>query len=139
MVLVEVLLDLGHRLVVLPRLGDEHHHGVRQAVARSDQQLHGVVEAGRVAEALADDRLDLLDVARLVEVGGEQGLARPHPVDVAAQRVDLAVVRDHPVGVGQLPARERVGAEPRVEHAQCAVEQRVAQVVGEVEPELLGA
>ena len=51
MVPVEVLLDLRHRLVVLPRLGDEHHHGVRQAVARPDQQLHGVVEAGRVAEA----------------------------------------------------------------------------------------
>ena len=138
MIPVEVFLDLRHRLVVLPRLGDQHHHGVRQAVARADQQLDGVVEAGRVAEPLADDRLDLGDVARLVQVGGEEGLARLHPVDIAAQGVDLAVVRDHPIRVGELPARERVGAEPRVEHAQGAGEQRVAQVVGEVEAELLG-
>ena len=51
MIAVEVLLDLRHRLVVLPRLGNEHHHGVRQAVARPDQELDGVVEAGRVAES----------------------------------------------------------------------------------------
>ncbi len=63
---VEVLLDLGHRLVILPRLGDEHHHGVGQRVARADQQLDRVIEAGRVAEPLADDRQDLGDVARLV-------------------------------------------------------------------------
>ena len=42
------------------------------------------------------------------ELGGELRLARAHPVDVAAQRVDLAVVGDHPVRVRELPAREGV-------------------------------
>ena len=37
--------------MVFPRLGNEHHHGVRQAVARADQKLDGVVEAGRVAQS----------------------------------------------------------------------------------------
>ncbi len=138
MIFVEVLLNLRHRFVVLPRLGDEHHHGVGERIARPDEQLHGVVEAGRVAEPLADDRHDLRDVARLIAIRGEQGLARLHPVDVAAQCIDLAVVRDHPIRVGQLPTGERVGAEPRVEHAQRAGQQGVAQVVGEVAAELLG-
>ena len=43
-------------------------------------------------------------------------LARVHPVDVAAQRVDLAVVGDEPVGVGAGPAGEGVGGEPGVHH-----------------------
>ena len=34
----------------------------------------------------------------------EQRLARLHPVDVAAQRVDLAVVRDVAVGMRERPA-----------------------------------
>ena len=124
--------------MVVPGLGNQHHHRVGQAVARPDQELDGVVQAGGVGEPLADDRLDLGDVARLVELGGEEGLAGPHPVDVAAQRVDLAVVRDHPVGMGQLPAREGVGGEPRVEHADRALEQRIAQVVVEVDAHLAG-
>ncbi len=31
------------------------------------------------------------------------GLPRRHPIDVAAQRVDLAVVRDHTVRMRKLP------------------------------------
>ena len=61
--------------MVFPRLGDQHHHRVRQAVAGPDQELDGVIQAGRVAEPLADDRLELLEVARLVEVRREERLA----------------------------------------------------------------
>ena len=49
---------------------------------------------------------------------GQQLLPGTHPVDVAAQRVDLAVVDEVAVGVCPLPARECVGAEPRVHDAQ---------------------
>ncbi len=51
MIAVEVFLGLRHRLVVFPRLGDEHHHGVRQAVPRAHQKLDGVIKAGRIAQA----------------------------------------------------------------------------------------
>ena len=44
----------------------------------------------------------------------EHRLARGHPVDVAAQRVDLAVVDHVAVRVRQLPGAQRVGAEARV-------------------------
>ena len=45
----------------------------------------------------------------------EHGLAGAHPVDVAAQGVDLAVVHHVAVGVGTLPAREGVSAEAGVD------------------------
>ena len=106
-ILVEVLLDPGHRLVIFPGLRHEHHHGVGGAVAGLDEQLNGVVQAGGVAEPLADDGQELGDVARLEDAPLEQRLAGPHPVDVAAEGVDLAVVSDHPVRVGQLPSSGR--------------------------------
>ncbi len=60
-----------------------------------------------------------------------------HPVDVAAERVDLAVVRDVAIGMRAVPARERVGAEARVDQRQRGFHQRVVQV-GEVLVELRG-
>ena len=79
---VEVALTWGIESLFSQASGISIIIGVRQAVARPHQQLDGVVEAGRVGEPLADDRLDLLQVSRLVEVGGEERLAGPHPVDV---------------------------------------------------------
>ena len=67
---------------------------------------------------------------------GERQLARAHPVAVAAQRVDLAVVGEHPVGVGQLPAREGVGREARVDEREAATRSAVVLEVGEVAREL---
>ena len=58
----------------------------------------------------------------------QQCLAGAHPIPVPPQRVDLAVVGQVPVGVGQGPRRERVGREPRVHERQPAVEGRVRQV-----------
>ena len=58
----------------------------------------------------------------------EHALARVHPVHVAAQRVDLAVVRDQPVGMRALPAREGVGREARVHQRQRRLDAVVAQV-----------
>ena len=48
------------------------------------------------------------------QVGLEQRLAGPHSVAVAANGVDLAVVRDEPERVRPRPGRERVGGEPGV-------------------------
>ena len=81
-----------------------------------------------------DDREHLLDVVA-EQVRGELRLARAHPVDVAAQRVDLAVVGDHPIRVRELPARERVRREARVHERERADDALVAQV-DEVAPQL---
>ncbi len=60
--------------------------------------------------------------------GGENGLARVHPVDVAAQGVDFAVVRDVAERVRQLPGGKRVGGEALVHQAERADHFRIAQL-----------
>ena len=108
--LVEGAASRVHLGVVLPRLGDHHEHGVRKAAAAEMQQLEHLVERRRVAAARGADRVEPLEVAR-DQIARELGLAGLHPVAVALDRVDLAVVCDEPVGVGQRPAREGVGRE----------------------------
>ncbi len=109
------------------RLRDHHHQRVRDGAAGEHEQLEHVVEHRRVGARRTDDGEHLAQVVP-EELRGELRLARPHPVDVAAQRVDLAVVRDHPVRVGQLPARERVRGEAGVHEGERALEALVAQV-----------
>ena len=82
------------------------------------------------------DREEPLEVAR-DQVGGEQRLAGPHPVAVAHDGVDLAVVGDEPERVGQRPAREGVGREPRVHDRERGGDPLVDQV-GEEVVELVG-
>ncbi len=57
-----------------------------------------------------------------------QGLAGPHPVDVAPERVDLAVVGHVPVRVGQRPGGKRVGREALVDEGQRRLHGRVRHV-----------
>jgi hypothetical protein len=61
----------------------------------------------------------------------EHRLARVHPVHVAAQRVDLAVVRDEAVRVRAIPGRERVRREALVDERQRRHELAVREVVVE--------
>ena len=113
--------------MVLPRFGDHHEHRLGQRVAAHVEQLQHLVEAGGVAHPLGAHREQPLQVAG--EVGRvQQGFSGPHPVAVALHGVDLAVVGDEPVGVGQRPRRERVGGEPGVDHGQGAGHSGVAQI-----------
>ena len=122
---VEALELVGEVVAVLVGLRDHHHHRVRQRAPGEHQQLEDVVERRRVRAAGAHDRHHLLQVDA-EQLGRQLRLARAHPVDVAHQRVDLAVVADHAVGMGELPARERVGREAAVHERQRAGEALVA-------------
>jgi len=62
------------------------------------------------------------------QVGLEQRLPAEHPVPVAADGVDLAVVRDQPERLGQRPGREGVGGEPAVHQGDRGGEPLVGQV-----------
>ena len=104
---------LVHQRMVLPGLGDHHADRVRQAAAGQDQELERVVERAGVAASRPDDRVDLLQVVA-EQLGAQRPLARVHPVHVAAQRVDLAVVAEVAVGMRQIPGREGVGRVARV-------------------------
>ncbi len=116
-----------HLLVVLPGLRDHHEDGVGQRATAQVQQLQGLVEGRRVGRPGRADGEQPLEVAG-DQVGDELALARPHPVPVALDGVDLAVVGDQPVGVGQRPAREGVGGEPGVHQRQLGLEPAVRQV-----------
>jgi hypothetical protein len=101
---------------------------VGERVAAHRQQLERVVERRGVALALERDRIELL------QVGAEHGrlhhaLARAHPVEVALDGVDLAVVGDHPVRVGERPLGEGVGREALVDEGQRRGEARIGQVL----------
>jgi hypothetical protein len=66
-----------------------------------------------------------------------RGLPRRHPVDVAAQGVDFAVMRDHPVRMRQRPGREGVGRKALMHQRQRALEIRLAEI-GIILAELVG-
>ena len=127
-VFVEGAAALVHRRVLLPGFRDHHHRGVRQRVAAHRQQLERVVEGGGVGLALEADRVELVQVVaehrRL-----HHAFAGAHPVEVALDGVDLAVVGDHPVRVGQRPLGEGVGGEALVHQRQRRHDARVLQVL----------
>ena len=116
-----------HLGVVLPRLRDHHQHRVREGSAAEVQQLEHLVERGGVARVRGDDGGEAREVAR-DQLALQQRFAGGHPVAVAAQRVDLAVVRDVAVGVRERPRRERVGGEPGVHERQRADHALVGEV-----------
>ena len=125
-----------HRLVIGPRLGNHHHHRVRERAAGEDEEFERVVEHRRVGAVWVDDRQDLLDVFA-EEFAFEQRLARVHPVDIAAERVDFAVVREIAVRMRSLPARKGVGGKPRVHEREGGLHRGVLEV-GEILVDLLG-
>ena len=135
-ILVERAPGVVHVLVARPRLGDHHHDRVRERPAGKDEELERVVEHRRVAAVRVHDREQLLDVVA-EEFRLKQRLAGVHPVDVAAERVDLAVVRDVAVRVRAVPAGEGVGREARVDKADRGFHRGVLQV-GEIFRELVG-
>ena len=124
---VEVLFLLRHRLVLIPRFGNHHEHGMGQFAAGHHQQFQGAVEAGGVAGGGVADRRQFVDVVA-VQRRAELLLAGVHPVDVPANRVDLAVVRKITVWVGQLPVSKRIRAEPGVDQCECRNQRFVVEV-----------
>ena len=61
-----------------------------------DEQLEHVVEGRRIGAAGLYDREDLCEILA-EQLRRKLRLACPHPVDVAADRVDLAIVGDHAI------------------------------------------
>ena len=115
-IFVEGPLVIAHGLVVLPGLGDHHHHGVRQRAPAVAQKLQRVVEHGGVA-------------ATGSMIGSSLARSSPKSADsksVCAGRIQLTLPRRVLISplwrgsgkVGQLPGRKGVGAEARVDQGQ---------------------
>ena len=135
-VFVERLLLGAHGFVAVPRLRNHHHHRLRQRAAAHDDQLEDVVELGGVGTVGVHDREDLREFLAEQRASQER-LAGLHPVDVAVEGVDLAVVRDVVVRVRTFPAREGVGREARVDKREGGVHRRVGEVA-EILTDLFG-
>ena len=95
-VFVEGAALLVHQRIARPRFGNHHHHRMRERIAAHGEEFERVVEAGGVGLAFVGDRPQLGDVVAEFR-RRHRRLPRRHPVVVAAQRVDLAVVGDHAV------------------------------------------
>ena len=101
--------------------------------AGRQKQLQDVVEGRGVALVGVGDYGEQLADVVAEDFGRQHGVTGGHPVDVAAQGVDLAVVDDMAVGMSESPSAERVRAEPRMHHCEGGLDVRV----GEVEVEAL--
>ncbi len=123
---VERPLRRVHLGVVLPRLGDHHQHGVVERPPAEVEQLERLVEARRVRSTWRADRERPRQPGE--QRAGEHRLPRPHRVLVALHRVDLAVVGDEAVRVGERPRRERVRREAAVHEGEGALEALVGEV-----------
>jgi len=110
---------------------DQHGHGVLDGAARHHQQFKRVVEASGIAAAGLDDGEQLFYVSA-EERRRQDRLAGVHPVDVAFQRVDFAVMSDEAVRMGQWPGGEGIGGEALVDEAQRAHHLGIAQLGVEI-------
>ena len=112
-VMVEILLILVHETIVVPRLRNGHHHGKRKIHAVHVEEFQRVVQHRRIGTRRADHRINLVDVL-LHDRAGHGLLTGEHTVHVAADRIDLSVVRNHAVRMRAVPGRSRVCGEPGV-------------------------
>ena len=127
-VFVERAPVLVHQRIAGPRLGNHHHHRVRQRIAAHHQQLERIVERCGIRLAVVDQRPQLRQVLAQ-HLRRDRAFAGADPVEIAAQRVDLAVVRDEAERVREVPGRERVGRKALVHHRQRGHH----RLVGEIE------
>ncbi|MNQ69403.1 hypothetical protein D3C85_839940 [compost metagenome] len=127
-VFVEGAAVVIHRRVVFPRFRNHHHHRLGDRIAGHQQQFERIVEARRVGLAFIDQGEQLLQV--VAQHGRlHHAFARAHPVEVAFDRVDLAVVGDQAVRVGQRPFGEGIRRETLVDQGQGRDAARVLQVL----------
>ena len=127
MIIVKIPFLLLHRGVALPRFRHHHHDRMRQIAPGQHEKFQRVVERRGIAAAGRDDRKHLRQLFA-EQLALADMLAGGHAVDVAAQRVDFAVMAEHPVRVRQAPRRERVGAVTRMHERNRRPEGRIRQI-----------
>jgi len=104
-----------------------------QAAPSQMQQFQDLVETRGITGSRSTDREDLFQpilAGRVVteHIRAQQRLASTHPVLVASDGVDLTVVRDTSVGMGQRPGRERVRRETGVHDTKGALHAVILQI-----------
>ncbi len=120
-------MRLRHRRVLADAGRDHQRLGHRRIAPGTHQQLEHVVERRGIRPAGLHHRLDVVHVRPERRIG-QPRLVAPHPVGVAADRVDLAVMREHAERLRQSPGREGVGRIALVIDGEARDEARIEQV-----------
>ena len=115
-----------HRLHVLPGRRHQHAQGTEQTHAATEQDLQHVVHGRRVGAGTVHQRRQLSETGQIRV--RELRRARYGPVAVTADGVDFTVVREVAERLCQRPARQRIGGEALVEHADMRFQTLVAEI-----------
>jgi hypothetical protein len=109
--------DLGVEVEdVFPRGGDHHGRGMPEVAAPAHEQLECFVEDPGIRACRIDHGPQQF---LRCKIGRPQvALSGSHQRDVAADRVDLAVVPEEPERLRALPRRSRVRREPLMEDGE---------------------
>ncbi len=127
MILVKRPLVGGNVIVPPEGLGNHHHQGVGGGTAGADEELHAVVEAGRVAAAFLQYGEEFRYIVSQLR-GGHRFLVSLQAIGVAAQGVDLAVVGNHAKGLGEPPTGKGICAVSLMHDSQGCFDIFVGQV-----------
>jgi hypothetical protein len=121
------LTGVGQIVAVLPRLGHQHQLGGRRVAARAADRLEHRIQRRGVGCTRRDTGL-MSSECVAERQRGHLDLVALHPVLVAADRVDLAVMGKHAERLRQPPLREGVGRIALVEDRDPADEALVLQI-----------
>mmetsp|Transcript_5588 Transcript_5588/g.10515 ORF Transcript_5588/g.10515 Transcript_5588/m.10515 type:complete len:225 (-) Transcript_5588:1115-1789(-) len=123
-VVVKVLLVLGHVRIVLPSLGNEHHHNFGKITTRTGKKLQNRVESTGIRRVYRDNRLQLLkSVLRKLEFSAVHNtLASTHPVGITTEGVNLTIVAQETHGLSTVPTGEGVGTKARMDKSHITAE-----------------
>ena len=116
-VLVERAPRFRHVRMLLPGFRNHHQDRFLQRAPGHEQEFQHVVEGARVGAVLLDDGEQLGKIVP-EEFRAHDALPRVHPVLVAEQGVDLAVVAHESVRLGPVPGWKRVGRKARMHHGE---------------------
>ena len=105
---VERLVFGAHSLRFRPRFGHQQRLRHRRVAAGAHQHFEDIIECCRIRAARLDHRFDGA-VGGPERIAGHANFVALHPVHIALQRVDLAIVAEHAEGLGETPGGEGVG------------------------------
>jgi len=126
-VFVECAPILVHQRIAGPCFGDHQHHRVGERIAAHDEQFERIVERRRIRLSFVDQRPELRQIVAQHR-RRDRAFARANPVEIAAQRIDFAVVADKAERMREVPRRERVRREALMNHRERRDHRRVVQV-----------
>ena len=105
---VERTLARGHGLVLLPCFRHHHHDGFLKRPAIEQQKLQDVVKGTGIATKRFNNRKQLFQFIA-IKCALSHSLTCLHPIDVATQGVNFAVVAHESQRLCAVPTREGVG------------------------------